>query len=68
MEKPVRSVIKAISWRIVATLTTIFLVVIFSRDLVLGTLVGVTELFLKTFIYCVHERAWNLSSFGRQRK
>jgi len=68
MEKPVRSVIKAISWRIVATLTTIFLVVIFSRDLVLGTLVGVTELFLKTFIYYVHERAWNLSSFGRQRK
>ena len=68
MEKPVRSLIKAISWRIVATLTTILLVVIFSRDLVLGTLVGVTELFLKTFIYYVHERVWNLSSFGRKRK
>ena len=68
MEKPVRSLIKAISWRIVATLTTIFLVVIFSRDLVLGTLVGITELFLKTFIYYVHERFWNLSSFGRERK
>jgi len=68
MEKPVRSLIKAISWRIVATLTTIFLVVIFSRDLVLGTLVGVSELVLKTFIYYLHERVWNLSSFGRQRK
>jgi len=68
MEKPVRSLIKAISWRIVATLTTIFLVVTFSKDLTLGTIVGVTELLLKTLVYYVHERAWNLSNFGRGTK
>jgi len=68
MEKPVRSLIKAISWRILATLTTIFLVVVFSKDLALGTIVGVTELFLKTLVYYVHERVWNLSSFGRETK
>mgnify|MGYP005856716259 CR=1 FL=1 len=68
MEKPARSLMKAISWRIVATLTTIFLVFVFSRDLTLGTIVGITELVLKTFIYYVHERVWNLSNFGRQRK
>jgi len=65
MEKPVRSLVKAISWRLVATLTTIFLVFIFSRDLVLGTIVGITELVLKTLIYYIHERIWNLSNFGR---
>jgi uncharacterized membrane protein len=68
MEKPLRSLIKAVSWRIVATLTTIFLVFVFSKDLPLATIVGITELILKTFIYYVHERLWNLSNFGRQRK
>jgi adenylylsulfate kinase len=66
VENPARSLMKAISWRIVATLTTIVLVFIFSKDLALGTLVGITELVVKTVIYYVHERAWNLSSFGRK--
>ncbi|MDI6690693.1 MAG: DUF2061 domain-containing protein [Candidatus Bathyarchaeota archaeon] len=68
MEKPIRSLVKAISWRIVATLTTILLVVVFSKDLVLGTVVGITELVVKTVVYYVHERAWNLSNFGREVK
>ncbi|MGQ9507030.1 MAG: DUF2061 domain-containing protein [Candidatus Bathycorpusculaceae bacterium] len=68
MEKPIRSLVKAISWRIVATITTIILVVVFSKDLVLGTIVGVTELIVKTVIYYVHERVWNLSNFGREVK
>jgi uncharacterized membrane protein len=66
MEKPIRSMVKAISWRIVATLTTIFLVVAFSKDLALGTIVGITELLVKTVVYYVHERVWNLSNFGRE--
>jgi uncharacterized membrane protein len=66
MEKPIRSMVKAISWRIVATLTTILLVVIFSKDLALGTIVGITELIVKTVVYYVHERVWNLSNFGRE--
>ncbi|MEM3088913.1 MAG: DUF2061 domain-containing protein [Candidatus Bathyarchaeia archaeon] len=68
MEKPIRSLVKAISWRIVATLTTILLVVVFSKDLVLGTVVGITELIVKTVVYYVHERVWNLSNFGREVK
>jgi uncharacterized membrane protein len=68
MEKPVRSLIKAISWRLVATLTTIFLVFVFSKDLALGTVVGIAELVLKTLIYYIHERVWNLSNFGREVK
>jgi uncharacterized membrane protein len=66
MEKPIRSMVKAISWRIVATLTTIFLVFLFSKDLALGTVVGITELIVKTVVYYVHERVWNLSNFGRE--
>lgn len=59
---------KAASWRIVATLTTVALVAVFSKDLTLGTIVGITELGVKTVIYYVHERAWNLTDFGRVRK
>ncbi|MEM3627805.1 MAG: DUF2061 domain-containing protein [Candidatus Bathyarchaeia archaeon] len=69
MEKPIRSLVKAISWRIVATLTTIILVVIFSKgDWSLGGIVGISELILKTVVYYFHERVWNLLSFGRESK
>lgn len=68
MEKPIRSVAKAISWRIVASLTTIFLAFIFTRNLVLSGTIGFSELLLKPLIYFIHERVWNLSDFGRQRK
>jgi uncharacterized membrane protein len=68
MEKPIRSFAKAVSWRIVATLTTIILVFIFSKNLELGTIVGITELVSKTVIYYVHERVWDLLNFGRKVK
>jgi uncharacterized membrane protein len=68
MEKPIRSLVKAISWRLVATVTTIFLVFVFSKDLALGTMVGITELVVKTILYYLHERMWNLSDFGRIKK
>lgn len=68
MEKPVRSVLKSLSWRIVATLTTVLLVFIFGKDFTLATLVGITEFILKSVIYYVHERVWNLSNYGRERK
>jgi len=68
MEKPIRSLIKAISWRIVATLTTILLVFAFTGNLVLSSGVGIIEFSLKPLIYYVHERIWNMSNFGRERK
>jgi uncharacterized membrane protein len=69
LEKPVRSLAKAISWRIVATLTTILLVVVFSKgDWTLGGVVGISELILKTVIYYFHERVWNLLGFGRETR
>ena len=68
MEKPIRSIAKAISWRIVATLTTILLVFIYTGDLVISGSVGVLELVLKIIIYYVHERIWNLLGFGRVQK
>jgi len=68
MEKPVRSVVKAISWRIVATLTTILLVFVYTGNVVISGSVGLLEFVLKIIIYYVHERVWNLLGFGRAQK
>jgi len=65
MEKRVRSLLKAISWRIVATSTTMFLVFLFTGNLVLSVGVGSLELLLKLVLYYVHERIWNRSNFGK---
>jgi len=67
MERPLRSLVKAISWRIVATITTIFLVFMFTGNLVLSGSVGATELLTKTVVFYVHERIWNRFDFGRKK-
>jgi len=68
MEKHVRSFAKAISWRIVATLTTILLVFAFTGSLMISGGVGVAELVVKILVYYLHERVWNMVDFGREKK
>ena len=68
METHVRSIAKAVSWRIVATLTTVLLVYVFTGNLLVSGGVGVTELLSKLLIYYVHERVWNAIGFGRIKK
>lgn len=65
MEKRVRSLLKTISWRIVATSTTILLVFLFTGSLVISVGVGSLEVLLKIVIYYLHERIWNMSNFGK---
>jgi len=66
MDKPIRNLLKAISWRIVATLTTMLLVLVLTGNLVLSGEVGIVELVVKISAYYLHERAWNLVSLGRK--
>jgi len=68
MEKHVRSFAKAISWRIVATLTTILLVFAFTGSLMISGGVGIAELVVKILVYYLHERVWNMVDFGREKK
>ena len=65
METHKRSIAKAVSWRIVATLTTMLLVFMFTGNLVVSGGVGLAELFSKMVLYYFHERAWNATDFGR---
>lgn len=68
MEKHVRSFAKAISWRIVATLTTMLLVFAFTGSLMISGSVGIAELVVKILVYYLHERVWNIVDFGRKKK
>ena len=53
-----RSFLKALSWRVIATLTTALIAFIVIGEIVTAALIGSIEFFLKFFIYYLHERAW----------
>ena len=59
-----RSVLKAISWRIVGTLDTMALGWIITGNPIMGLKIGALELFTKFILYYIHERVWLQSKFG----
>jgi adenylylsulfate kinase len=63
-----RSVAKAVTWRVIATTTTMFLVYIFTGKLDLSLGVGFFDVFMKLAFYFLHERAWDRVWYGRELK
>jgi uncharacterized membrane protein len=66
-EKHTRTVLKAVSWRVVATLTTMTIVFLFTRKIILSLGVGLAEVIAKILFYYLHERIWNKISWGKGR-
>jgi len=62
-----RSIVKGITWRIVATTTTIAIVYFFFDRLDLAIAAGMIETVLKVGLYWFHERAWFKIRWGRKR-
>lgn len=60
-----RSVVKAITWRIIASSTTMAIVFMFTGKLLLAGGIGVVESLSKMLFYYLHERAWTRSSYGK---
>ncbi len=63
-ETRARSVFKSVTFRILATLTTVSLVWIFTGEIGLALGLGAIEIVLKFIIYYVHERVWGAVSWG----
>jgi len=61
-----RSLIKAISWRFIATLTTFLLVFIFTGKINLAIEIGFLDFTIKLTVYYLHERFWNKINWQRQ--
>jgi uncharacterized membrane protein len=66
MELHKRTIFKTLSWRVLATSTTLLLVYAFTQNVVTSAGVSITEILVKTAIYYFHERMWNKSNFGRK--
>lgn len=62
-----RSIAKGITWRVIATATTILIVYLFFDRLDLAIAAGAIETVLKIGLFWVHERAWFKIRWGRQR-
>jgi len=66
-ETNLRSIVKGISWRFVATSTTIFIVYFFFGRLDLAIAAGMIETVLKVGLYWGHERIWHKVLWGKQK-
>lgn len=67
-ESQVRSILKTISWRIIATTTTVTIAYFVFGDISNALKVGGIEFFAKMFIYYFHERLWQLAPRGSIRR
>ncbi len=66
-ETNTRSIVKGISWRVIATTTTIIIVYIFFGRLDLAIAAGLIETVLKVALYWIHERVWFKIHWGKKK-
>ena len=68
MDTHKRTIIKTITWRIIATLTTVIIIYLWTDNWSIALGSGLVANALKTIFYYIHERIWNRTDFGRQVK
>jgi len=64
-EKPIRSVAKALSWRVVGTLDTLLISYILTGKITIAVSIASIDFLTKMVLYFFHERLWNLVSWGK---
>ena len=62
-----RSIVKGITWRVVATTTTVIIVYFFFGRLDLAIMAGVIESVVKIALFWGHERIWHQIKWGNKR-
>ncbi|TWO33407.1 DUF2061 domain-containing protein [Seonamhaeicola sediminis] len=64
-EKPIRSVAKALSWRVVGTLDTLVVSYILTGRISLAASIASVDFVTKLILYFFHERVWNVIKWGK---
>ncbi len=64
-EKPIRSVAKALSWRVVGTLDTLLVSYILTGRISLAASIASVDFVTKLILYFFHERIWNIIKWGK---
>jgi uncharacterized membrane protein len=57
-DKPVKSALKAITWRIVGTIDTMIISYLITGKATVALSIGSIEVFTKMILYYFHERIW----------
>lgn len=60
-----RSIVKAITWRLIAVIITTTVVYLYTKEIVLSVSIGAIDTLIKLISYYLHERMWNRLKFGR---
>jgi len=58
VDKPIKSIMKSVSWRIIGTLDTIIISYFITGRVTLAMSIGGIEVLTKTILYYFHERLW----------
>lgn len=64
MVSKTRHILKAITWRLIASLTTFSISWILTGNIESGLTIGGLDFFIKLVLYYLHERVWYKSKFG----
>jgi uncharacterized membrane protein len=57
-DKPIKSIMKSISWRIVGTIDTMIITYFITGRVTVALSIGSVEVITKTILYYFHERLW----------
>lgn len=60
-----RSIIKSLSWRLLALIITTSVAFSLTRKLTFAAEIGAIDTIIKLFVYFAHERLWNKIDYGR---
>lgn len=64
-ERPIRSIAKAVSWRVVGTLDTLIISYFFVDEVILAASIASADFVTKMLLYFFHERIWNGINWGK---
>jgi len=67
MESRKRSLVKTISWRIVALVITMLVSFIWLREWTTSIALALAANGIKALLYYLHERVWDRIGFGRKK-
>lgn len=65
METNKRSIVKALTWRVLASLATFIISYTLTGDLKAATGIATVQIFVNLLLYYIHERIWNKVEWER---
>ena len=66
-DTPVRSLAKAVSWRVTGTIDTFLISWLITGQVLLASGIALTEIMTKIVLFWLHERVWNKVHWGKSQ-